>query len=85
MVLKYIHYKSIAIDFCIEFRNSTFPPVLEFTEEILLTASARAFSNGANPRCVAVSVLKLFKFFLRPTQLGYTIVVLLIIAFLNYS
>ncbi len=34
---------SIPIDFCIEFWNSTFPPVLEYTEEIFLTASPRAF------------------------------------------
>ncbi len=34
---------SIPIDFCIEFWNSTFSPVLEFTEGIFLTASARAF------------------------------------------
>ncbi len=29
------------------------------------------FFDGANPGCVAASVLKLFKFFLRPTQLGH--------------
>ncbi len=63
---------SIPIDFCIEFWNSIFSPVLEYTEGIFLTASARAF-HGANPRCIAASVLKLFKFFLRPTQLGHTI------------
>ncbi len=34
---------SIPIDFCIEFWNSTFSPVLEYTEEIFLTASASAF------------------------------------------
>ncbi len=34
---------SIPIDFCIEFGNSTFSPVLEYIEEIFLTASARAF------------------------------------------
>ncbi len=48
---------SIPIDFCIEFWNSIFSPVLEYTKEIFLTA-------GANPGCVAASVLKLFKFFL---------------------
>ncbi len=66
---------SIPIDFCIEFWNSTFSPVLEFTEGIFLTAS-HELSNGANPGCVAASVLKLFKFFLRPTQLGHTIVLM---------
>ena len=34
---------SIPIDVCIEFWNSTFSPVLEYTEEIFLIASARAF------------------------------------------
>ncbi len=34
---------SIPIDFCIEFWNSTFSSVLEYTEEIFLTALARAF------------------------------------------
>ncbi len=34
---------SIPIDFCIEFWNNTFSPVLEYTEVIFLTASARAF------------------------------------------
>ena len=34
---------SIPIDFCIEFWNSTFSPVLEYTEGIFLTISARAF------------------------------------------
>ncbi len=53
------------------FWNSTFSPVLEFTEGIFLTAFRRELSNGANPGCVAASVLKLFKFFLRPTQLGH--------------
>ncbi len=33
----------IPIDFCIEYWNSTFPPVLEFTEEIFVTASAQDF------------------------------------------
>ncbi len=33
------------------------------------------FFEGANPRCVAASVLKLFKFFLRPTQLGHNMCV----------
>ena len=49
---------TIPMDFCIEFRNSTFPPVLEFTEgifELLL----RDLSNGANPRCVA-KVIQVF-------------------------
>ncbi len=54
---------SIPIDFCIEFWNSTFSPVLEFTEGIFLTASARAF-QWCKPGMVAASVLKLFKFFL---------------------
>ncbi len=34
---------SIPIDFCIEFWNRTFSPVLEYNEGIFLTASARAF------------------------------------------
>ncbi len=34
---------SIPIDFCIEFWNSTFSPFLEYTEEIFLAASMRAF------------------------------------------
>ncbi len=35
---------SIPIDFCIEFWNSTFPPVLGFTEEgLFLTTSVQAF------------------------------------------
>ncbi len=34
---------SIPIDVCIEFWNNTFSLVLEYTEEIFLTASARAF------------------------------------------
>ncbi len=54
---------SIPIDFCIELWNSIFSPVLEYTEEISLTAW-RELSNGANPGWVADSVQKLFKFFL---------------------
>ncbi len=38
----------IPIDFCIEFWNSTFSPVLEYTREIFLTSSCK-LSNGANP------------------------------------
>ncbi len=34
---------SITINFCIEFWNGTFSPVVEYTEEIFLTASARVF------------------------------------------
>ncbi len=60
---------SIPIDFCIEFWNSIFSPVLEYTDGIFLTALARAFQW-----CKPASVIKLFKFFLRPTQLGHTIV-----------
>ncbi len=45
----------IPIDFCIEFWNSTFSPVLEYTEEIFLTASVQ-LSNGA-------SVQKVIEFF----------------------
>ncbi len=62
----------IPIDFCIEFGNSISPLILEYTEAIFLTIR-RELSNGANPGCVAASVLKLFKFFLQPTQLGHTI------------
>ncbi len=64
---------SIPIDFCIEFWNSTFSPVLEYTEGIFLTVSARAF-QWCKPWMLAAFVLELFKFFLLPTQLGHTIV-----------
>ena len=40
---------SIPIDFCIEFWNSTFPPVFAFTEGIFLTASARSFPMVQTP------------------------------------
>ncbi len=39
---------SIPIDFCIEFWNSTFPPVLEFTKVIFLTVQHEIF-NVAKP------------------------------------
>ncbi len=45
---------SIPTDFCIEFWNSTFSPILEYTEEIFLIIW-RKLSDGANPGCVAVS------------------------------
>ncbi len=59
---------SIPIDFCIEFWNSTFSPVLEwFWSSILreyFKPLGRELSNGANPGCcIAASVLKLFKIF----------------------
>ena len=60
---------SIPIDFCIEFWNSTFPPVLEFTEGIFLTTLARAF-QWCKPHMRSCFHLKLF---LQPTQLGHTI------------
>ncbi len=53
---------SIPIDFCIEFWNSTFSPVLEFTEGIFLTASARAF-QWCKPRmrsCIRSKVIQVF-------------------------
>ncbi len=53
---------SIPIDFCIEFWNSTFSPVLEFTEGIFLTASARAF-QWCKPRmrsCFRSKVIQVF-------------------------
>ncbi len=53
---------SIPIDFCIEFWNSTFSPVLEFTEGIFVTASARAF-QWCKPRmrsCFRSKVIQVF-------------------------
>ncbi len=53
---------SIPIDFCIEFWNSTFSPVLEFTEGIFLIASARAF-QWCKPRmrsCFRSKVIQVF-------------------------
>ncbi len=55
---------SIPIDFFvrIEFWNSTFSPVLEFTEGIFLTASARAF-QWCKPRmcsCFRSKVIQVF-------------------------
>ncbi len=53
---------SIPIDFCIEFWNSTFSPVLEFTKEIFLTASARA-SQWCKPRmrsCFRSEVIQVY-------------------------
>ncbi len=53
---------SIPIDFCIEFWNSTFSPVLEFTEGIFLTALARAFQR-CKPRmrsCFRSKVIQVF-------------------------
>ncbi len=53
---------STPIDFCIEFWNSTFSPVLEFTEGIFLTASARAF-QWCKPRmrsCFRSKVIQVF-------------------------
>ncbi len=62
---------SIPIDFCIEFWNSTFPSVLEYTKEIILTASERA-SNGAN-RMHSCFRSKVIQVFFWPTQLGHTV------------
>ncbi len=53
---------SIPIDFCIEFGNSAFSPVLEFTEGIFLIASARAF-QWCKPRmrsCFRSKVIQVF-------------------------
>ncbi len=61
----------IPVDFCTEFWNSTFSPVLEYTEEIFLTASARAF-DGANPGCVCFCS-KFIQVFFWPTQFGHTV------------
>ncbi len=57
-----VGFFSIAIDFCIEFWNSTFPPVLEFTGGIFLTASVRAF-QWCKPRmrsCFCSKVIQVF-------------------------
>ncbi len=53
---------SIPIDFCIEFLNSTFSPVLEYTEIILLTASARAFQwcKHLMRNCFRFKVIQVF-------------------------
>ncbi len=53
----------IPIDFCIEFWNSIFSPVLEFTEGIFLTASARAFQYG-KPRMRSWFCSKVIQVFL---------------------
>ncbi len=66
---------SIPIDFCIEFWNSTFSPVLEYTEVIILTASARAF-QWCKPRMHSCFRSKVIQVFLAPTQLRHTIVAL---------
>ena len=49
---------SIPIDFCIEFWNSTFSPVLEYTEGIFFN-----FPMVQTMGCIAASILKLFRFF----------------------
>ncbi len=64
---------SIPIDFCIEFWNSIFSLVLEYTEGIFLTASARAF-QWCKPRMRSCFRSKVIQVFLGPTQLGHTIV-----------
>ncbi len=40
---------------------------------------------GANPGCVATSVLKLLKFYLWPTQLGHTITNMELRTYLSFS
>ncbi len=53
---------SIPIDFCIEFWNNIFSLVLEYTKEIFLTASARAF-QWCKPRmrsCFRSKVIQVF-------------------------
>ncbi len=54
---------SIPIDFCIEFWNSIFSPVLEYTEGIFLTASARAFSKVIQVFLAANSTWTYYSFF----------------------
>ncbi len=49
---------SIPINFCVEFWNSTFSPVLEYTEGIFFN-----FPMVQTMGCIAASILKLFRFF----------------------
>ncbi len=66
---------SIPIDFVLSFGKS---PSLRFWSLLREYSKLlrRELSNSANPGCVAASVLKSFKFFLRPAQLGHTLVML---------
>ncbi len=49
---------TIPIDFCIKFWDSTFPLVLEFTEEIFYPLWRELSNGAANPRCISASILK---------------------------
>ncbi len=63
---------SIPIDFCMSFGIAFFSPVLEYTEGIFLTASARF--QWCKPRMRSCFRSKVIQVFLGPTQLGHTIV-----------
>ncbi len=74
---------SIPVDFCIEFWNGTFSLVVECTEKIFLTASARIF-QWCKPGMRSCFLSKVIQVFLGPTQLRPTLAVVALQLWLNF-